>query len=142
MSAGKRKEGKPYKACRIGPLPVEIINDLLGTELEQGDAWLSVMAHSHMAEDHPGDYPVCFSNLADAIANPTYIGQDPQHGRNFIIVKRVQGGGAKPMLVAICLEPNEFGNYNICSAYLIDQQDVDRRREKGYLKSPLSKSPR
>jgi hypothetical protein len=51
----------PYPAVDLGPLPVEAINAVLGTELEDGHAWLSETAHMHMhtARDHAADYPVC-----------------------------------------------------------------------------------
>ena len=49
---------KLYPAIDLGPLPVDAINAILGTDMEPGNAWLSEMAHEHMALNHPNDYPI------------------------------------------------------------------------------------
>jgi hypothetical protein len=128
----------PYPAVDLGPLPVEAINAVLGTELEDGHAWLSETAHMHMARDHAADYPVCIAHLADTIAAPTFIGQDPSHGGNFVLVKRVLPDG-RGVLAAVALEPNSQGNYNVRTAYLIPQRTIDTRRAAGRLKTPPPK---
>ena len=59
-----------YPAIDLGILPVDLINNALGTELEPGRARLSRTAHRHMAEDHPADYPVCRAEIEATIATP------------------------------------------------------------------------
>ena len=66
---------KRYPALDLGPLPVDLINRTLGTELEPGRVRLSARAHRHIAEDHPDDYQTCMAALPGAVAAPTYIGQ-------------------------------------------------------------------
>src|SRR5690348_3977020 len=79
----------PYPARDLGPLPVDLINAVLGTELEPGRVLLSAQAHKHMAEDHPTDYPACIAALSTAIAEPTFIGQAPGISRNFELIRRL-----------------------------------------------------
>jgi hypothetical protein len=129
-----------YPARILGALPVEAINDALGTELEPGEVHLSVRAHMHMARDHAADYPICVEHLALAIASPTYIGQAPKHGRNFEIVRRIAREDGRVILVAIGLEPNAHGAYSVKSSYLLTAEVVERRRQVGTLKVP--KRPR
>jgi phage-Barnase-EndoU-ColicinE5/D-RelE like nuclease3 len=124
------------KAFRVGPLSVSLINRALETELDAADVWVSKACHDHIAHDHPDDYPIIMANLIDIIRSPTYAGQDAKNARGFYLVKRVEPGakGRDFALVAIALERNAHGTYNVKSAYLIKQQDVDSRRLKGALK--------
>jgi hypothetical protein len=117
-----------YRAARICALPVELINRTLSTELAPGDAWLSAVAHQHFAEDHADDYATCFPILAQAIGNPTWLGQAPEHSKNFELVSRVVSV-SRIVLIALCLEANKYGNYNIASVYCIEQKDVEARRQ-------------
>jgi hypothetical protein len=122
------------KAFRIGPLPVDLINRALGTEMDPGDVWVSKACHGHMADDHPDDYPLIMANIVDILLAPTYAGQDAKNGNNFYVVKRVEPVEDREFaLVAIGLEMTEHGNYNVKSAYTIKQADVDSRRLKGAL---------
>ncbi len=63
---------KRYSAVDLGPLPVDLINRTLGTELDPGRVRLSARAHRHIAEDRPDDYPTCIGALPGVIAAPTY----------------------------------------------------------------------
>jgi hypothetical protein len=123
-------------AFRVGPLPADLINRALQTELEIADVWVSKACHSHIAEDHADDYPVIMANLIDVLRSPTYAGQDARHGGAFYLVKRVEPGihNRDFALVVIALEVNQHGAYNVRSAYTIKQSDVDSRRMKGALK--------
>ena len=127
-----------FKACNFGPLPVDLINALLGTELEPGDARLSAQAHEHMALDHDEDYPICIAVLSQAIAAPTFVGQAPGHARNFEMIRRMGTADGQAVLVAIGLEPDARGDYRVRSCYLITAEIVENRRQKGRLKVVLS----
>jgi hypothetical protein len=124
------------RAFRVGALPADLINHALQTELEVADVWVSKACHSHIADDHPDDYPVIMANLLDVLLSPTYAGQDPRHGGAFYLVKRVELGVQDRhfALVAIALEVSQHGTYNVKSAYTIKQADVDSRRLNGALK--------
>jgi hypothetical protein len=89
-----------------------------------------------MAEDHPKDYEICIKHLEVAISDPTYIGQAPHHAANFEMIRRITTG-ERSMLVAIGLEPDRRGDYRVKSAYLIDPEDVEARRQKRRLKIPV-----
>lgn len=119
-----------YRAMRICAMPIDLINSVLGTELESGDAWLSAAAHRHIAEDHPQDYEVCLPLLGDVISGPTWIGQAHYHGGNFEVIAR-KTSSIGIILVALSLMPNDYGNYNVRSAYRIEQKDVDAKRSAG-----------
>jgi hypothetical protein len=93
-----------------------------------------------MAEDHAAEYAVCLAALkADAISAPTYIGQDPSHAGNFVLVKRVGLVDGRAVLIAIGLEPASDGTYSVRTSYLISQRTIDARRAAGRLKIPLLK---
>jgi hypothetical protein len=85
-----------------------------------------------MAEDHPDDYPYIKANIIDLIREPTWVGQDPKHGRNFYLIRRVAvEEGAAAVLIAIGLEMTEYGTYSVRTAYRIKQEDVDNRILRG-----------
>ncbi len=116
---------------------MDLINAVLGTELDPGHARLSSTAHRHIAEDHAADYPVIIAALeADAISAPTFIGQDPSHAGNFVLVKRIGLPDERAVLVAIGLEMAPGGTYSVRSSYLIPQRTIDARRQAGRLKIP------
>jgi hypothetical protein len=125
---------KPYPAVDLGPLPVDLINEALDTELEPGHARLSQTAHRHMATDHPADYPVCIAEIAAAIAAPTFIGQAPRHNRNFEMIRRIGRADGSVVLVAIGLEPDDRGDYRVRTCYLLEAFKVEERRRQGRLK--------
>lgn len=124
------------KAFRVGPLPADLINKALGTELESADVWVSKACHGHIADDHPDDYQVVMANIIEILRSPTYAGQDAHNPKGFYLVRRIElpVQGREFALVAIALELSDHGTYNVKSAYTIKQQDVDSRRLKGALK--------
>lgn len=124
------------KAFRVGPLPADIINKALGTELEAADVWVSKACHGHIADDHSDDYQIIMANIVDILRSPTYAGQDAHNPKGFYLVRRIDTAvaGREFALVAIALEVSAHGTYNVKSAYTIKQQDVDSRRLKGALK--------
>ena len=123
-----------YKAFRIGPLPTGAINTALGTELEIGDVWVSKAAHQHIALDHSNDYQAVKANMIEIIRSPTWVGQDPKHGGNFYLVRRVtKSEGTEPILISIGLERNEHGTYNVRTGYSISEEDILTRRLRGSL---------
>lgn len=130
-----RKLLKPkFKAFRVGPLPADVINAALGTELEPSDVWVSKAAHQHIALDHPADYDAVKANIIEIIRSPTWAGQDPKHGRNFYLVRRVlREGGLEPLLISIGLEPSAHGTYNVRTGYSISEADILTRRLRGSL---------
>ncbi len=124
------------KAFRVGPLPAELINRALNTELEIADVWVSKACHSHIADDHPDDYKTIMANIIEIMRSPTYAGQDASNPNGFYLVRRVEAAiaGREFALVAIGLELSRHGTYNVKSAYTIKQTDIDSRRLKGALK--------
>jgi hypothetical protein len=91
-------------------------------------------------QDHPAAYAICIAALqADAITAPTFIGQDPSHGGNFVLVKRVGMPDGRAVLVGIGLEPIEDGRYSVRTSYLIPPRTITARRAAGRLKIPCPK---
>lgn len=124
-----------YPALDLGPLPVDRINAVLDTELRPGRVRVSPVAHQHMAEDHAADYALCRPALLAAVASPTFIGQDPKHARNFVLVKRIGLTDGRAVLVAIGLEAKS-GTYNVRTSYLIPERTISNRRAAGRLRAP------
>jgi len=126
----------------LGVLPVDLINRTLGTELEPGDAILTATADRHIANDHPNDYGLVKASLGLVIESPTYIGQSPHHAESFELVRRVVGSnGIDIVLAAITLTRNEYGNYNVHSAYRLTEEKVTGRIKRGHLCLPKKKGP-
>ncbi|WP_374413330.1 hypothetical protein [Novosphingobium colocasiae] len=118
-----------YPAVRVGPLPFAKINRALGTELDEGEVWMSSHAHKHVAVDHPEDYPFIMAALVEIVSSPLYVGQDPKHGENFYVIKPIGDGAPNPhALVVIGLVTNRHGSYNVRSAYTTNQETVNQRR--------------
>jgi hypothetical protein len=68
------------------------------------------------------------------------VGQDPAHGRNFYLVKRIMDEQGKEFaMIALGLELSRFGTYNVRSAYRISQESVTTRRLRGSLKLLINK---
>jgi hypothetical protein len=133
---------KRYAQILLGPLPVELINATIGTELEPGGAILTSRAHRHIARDHAEDYAVVMAYIRVLIAAPTYIGQSPHHGEGFEMVRRVIVPGETEIILAgINLTRNEFGNYNVHSAYRLTEEKVTGRIHRGHLLFPKKKGP-
>jgi phage-Barnase-EndoU-ColicinE5/D-RelE like nuclease3 len=125
-----------YKAFRIGPLDIAPINKAMKTELDPADVWVSKACHAHIANDHPNDYPIIMANFVEIIRSPTMVGQDPKHGENFYLVKRIPvGDQSNFILVAIGLTLSQHGTFNVRTAYRLSQADIDSRRLRGSLKS-------
>ena len=128
------KGGADYCPIELGPLPVDSINETLGTELEEGNVRVSRTAHKHIAQDHPDDYELVMANLPMAIAAPTYLGQAPHHGSNIELIRRVKSpNNTGYVLVAVGLEPDARGAYAVRSAYVVKAEQVEQRRQKGRL---------
>ena len=108
------------------------MNELLGTELEDAELWVSKAAHRHIALDHPDDYKIVLPRLAYVISDPSYVGQKPGNPDNFYLVRKF-GGVEGAVLVAVGVERNKFGTYNVRSSYLISEADVQRYKEAGHL---------
>lgn len=117
----------------LGPLPVDLINAALGTELEPGRVRLSVTAHRHIAQDHPADYATCLAALPVAVAAPSFIGQAPGHTHNFEMVRRIARLDGRAVLVALAISQDEVGDYRVRSCYLISAEVIDQRRQAGRL---------
>jgi hypothetical protein len=133
---------KKYTQILLGPLPVDLINATLGTELEPGDAIITSRAHRHIATDHADDYVAVMAYINVLISNPTYIGQSPRHGSEFEMVRRViVPGGNEIILAGINLTRNDFGNYNVHSAYRLTEEKVTKRILSRHLCIPKRKAP-
>jgi hypothetical protein len=118
-----------YAPIRVGDLPVDKINKALGVELDAGEVWVSAHAHRHIAQDHPDIYDEIIAAIFEIVTAPLYVGQDPRHGENFYVVRRLPESAARPFgLVAIGFEKGPSGVYNVRTAYGINQDTVDKRR--------------
>lgn len=133
---------KRYAQILLGPLPVDLINATLDIDLEAGDAIITARAHRHIAFDHPEDYAAVMTYIALLIAQPTYIGQSPHHGGAFEMVRRVIVPNQNEIiLAAINFTQNEYGNYNVKSAYRLKETEVTRRIQLRHLCNPKKKGP-
>lgn len=116
----------------LGPLPVALINRTIGTELVEGEVILTSQKHDHVIKRHEHDYSACLPHIAAIIADPMYIGDDFD---NFGIemIGRVHVADSF-VLVAIEIEPDDRGRYRIATFYMVSDQKVQSRRQKGFVK--------
>ncbi|MGR0185437.1 hypothetical protein [Azospirillum aestuarii] len=134
------KSKKPtldHETLELGPLPVDAINHTLGLELEPGDAVLLPIISRHVLKRHPEDHRRCLAHVGTVIQNPLFAGDDFNNPGKFELIARVPAVGA-PLLVSIEMEKNEDGLYEVRSFYTMQEQKVQNRLRKGFLK-PLQK---
>lgn len=129
----KKKKNKDTQSEFFHGLPVEAIEEKLAVKLAEGPVELSAGAKLHATKRHPDDVPLILPHLADIIAAPLYVGQNPKHPGKIELIGRIpqRFGGA---LVSIeILDFDKNGTHNICSMYLINQSKFDRLLSNGAL---------
>lgn len=118
---------------QLGPLPTDVINATLELDLEPGLVILSRGAQKHALSSHPNDYPLCLPHVAAVVADPLYIGDDFRNPGRIELIGRVPAIGTF-MLVAVTIERDAAGRYNVCSFYPISDKKIQPRRERGFLR--------
>jgi len=113
-------------------MPVAQINKTIGTELDPGEVVLSRAAQAHAARRHPADYPTLLPHLDEIVADPMYIGDDHKNSGIELVGRPV--GTRAWMLIAVTLEKDKHGRYNVVSFYPVSEGKIQSRRERGFLK--------
>lgn len=121
----------------ICSMPIQAVNKTLGTELDAGEIVLTAAAQIHANRYHPQDYPKCLPHLASIFANPRYIGDDLTNSG--IEIWGYVAAIPSLVLVAVELIPNERGQYEIRSFYMVSEKKAHSRRQKGFLKVAITK---
>lgn len=132
------KGAKLYK-LRPGNFPDEIVYKTLAIEAEPGAVIFSVPAQNHANKNHPGDAELIIPHLSQVIEDPTYVGDDYRNPGKIELVRMIPGTGGKSALIAVTVEQDKNGLYNVCSSYLITQSEVDKKRSRGILKNVMKK---
>jgi len=117
----------------LGPLPTTRINGLLGLNLVPAVVHFSVRAQQHALQRHPDNFTICRRHIASIVANPDYVGQSPGQSDGFELIGEAHQDQAI-VLVAIKINPDHAGRYIVASTYLIDQNKLERRVRKRFLK--------
>lgn len=129
---------KNTKDLVLGPLPVDVINDTIGTELDAGSVVFSAAAQKHAQSRHPDDFATCFPHVAAIVAAPLYVGDDFKNEGKIELVGRVLQGKLA-ILVAVVIEPDAKGRYHVASAYPVSEEKIANRRAKGTLCNAVKK---
>jgi hypothetical protein len=119
---------KLYK-LRPGNFPDNIVHKTLGIEVEPGEVIFSVPAQNHANRNHPGDAALIIPHLSQVIEDPMYVGDDFNNVGKIELVRMIPNSGGQSALIAVTVEMDDKGFYNICSSYLI------KKRNKGILKN-------
>ena len=129
----KPKHPAPIE-LNLGPLPVDEINRTLGHDLEPGDVIFSSAAQRHAARSHPDDFPKCLPHVGGVVQRPDFLGDDFKND-GIELVSRIPalGGG---LLVALVIERDKAGNYNVASCYPVGNSKIENRRQNGRLIIP------
>ena len=133
MSDAEADKSANIVALDLGPLPVGKINGVLGSSLTAADAHFSVRAQSHSLMRHPDDFELCRQYVGQIVSNPNYIGQAPGQNDGFELIGEIPQEQAI-ILVAIKLRLDKAGRYIVASTYPIDQNKLERRLRKGFIK--------
>ena len=132
------KGSKLFK-LRPGKCPDDIVYRTLEIEADPGEVIFSVPAQKHANKRHPGDAQFIVPHLSQVIEDPMYVGDDFRNPGKIELVRMIPNTGGKSALIAVTVEPDEDGVYNICSSYLITQSEVDKKRDKGILKNVINR---
>ncbi|WP_365829715.1 hypothetical protein [Brevundimonas sp.] len=140
ISAGERMT-KPKRPAplelNLGPLPVDEINRTLGHDLDPGDVIFSSAAQTHAARRHPEDFPRCLPHVGGVVSNPDFLGDDLKNDGIELVARIPALGGG--LLVALLVEPDANGNYNVLSCYPVGNAKIENRRQNGRLIIPKRK---
>lgn len=117
----------------LGPLPVALINRVLGYELEAGDLVLKFAAQIHAEKRHPEEFSVMFPALAEVLASALYVGDDHNNPNKIELIGKIQNRD-QFILIAVTIEVDNDGSYKVVSFYPVSQNKIQNRREKGFLK--------
>lgn len=130
------KPAKPKKPAfvdlHLGPLPVHVINKTLGLELEPGDVVFSSGAQRHAFRSHPGDFGNCLPHVGGVVTKPAYLGDDFKNPGKIELVARIPAMGSG-LLVALVIEPDADGRYQVASMYPISARKIENRRQAQHL---------
>ncbi len=133
MAKNKRKN-KPKLPPQLvyGSLPVEQINRALGLELEPGEVVMSGRAQLHVARNHQDDYSRLQPHVAAILKAPLYVGDDFKNEGKIELVGRIPALN-EHILVAVQIEKDDAGCYNVVSFYPVSENRVTSRRQKNRL---------
>jgi hypothetical protein len=115
----------------LGHLPVDLINKTIGTEPGEGTAIFTRYAQQHVIRRHPEDYQLCLPHIEKVISNPTYVGDDHKNSGIELISKVF--AVSSYVLVAVGIQPDGNGRYQVHSFYRISEGKIQSRRQKGFL---------
>lgn len=139
MNAPANKKPKKPPDRIICVLPASTINRTLEMDLETADVILTRAAHVHAQRRHPNEFPVCLPHLAAVISEPLYIGDDFDNN-GIELIRRIPALGGF-MLVAVNIQANASGQYEIASFYIVSEKKILSRREKGFLRVAIAVEP-
>ena len=130
------RRSRKLPALNFGRLPAELINQTIGTDLTEADVIMSYAAQRHAARRHR-EYASCVPFIAAIICNPQYIGDDFKNSGIELIGYANSSLGY--ILIAVELEVDKLGRYNVSSVYPVSRSKINNRRTKGFLKIAVKK---
>jgi hypothetical protein len=110
-----------------------MIEKTLGIETEPGDVVFDDAHQRHAAGRHPVEYPLILPHLGAIIANPLYLGDDFLNPGKIEFVSRI-GTIKEAVLVAVSLERDHQGRYQVSSLYTVREVKIENRRRRGFLR--------
>lgn len=116
----------------LGPLPVNILNKVLGLELEEGSVVVTGATQKHAQKRHPNEYDILLPHLASIIRNPLYVGDDFKNQGKIEIIGKPKGL-AQFALIALSIRRDQHGHYHVVSFYPVSAMKITNRKEKGFL---------
>jgi hypothetical protein len=116
----------------LGPLPADVINATIDTELDLGEVILTRGSQAHAAKSHPKEYAVCLPHVASIVTAPLFVGDDTRNPGKIELIGRVAAINSF-MLVAVIMEKID-GYYRVASFYPVSEVKIQNRKEKGTIR--------
>ena len=126
-------KGPKRQSLVLGPLPVDVINRTIETDLVEGVVILTAAAQVHAQRRHPEDFSLILPHIGAIVTAPFYIGDDHRNPDKIELIGRIPGAGVVA-LVAVSIERDEDGHYRVASFYQISEEKLQTRRSRGFLK--------
>lgn len=120
---------------KVGRLNVNVLRNLLGVNLNAGDAVVTKAVHMKLATKHRREYSQVRGNLKKCLSSPHYVGSHPRHPDNVDYVLMVKGlpGNAVAIQVPVSTIADRKGNYRVASGFAITQSRLDALVSAGHL---------
>lgn len=127
---GKNHKTLPQGHIVAGTMPIQKINELLGTSFPDMEVRYYRGFIKHVQKHHPGIWESYGHLLPDILATPDYVGQNPKEPQSIELYKEM----TPDLLLAVKIDPS--GYYYCSSLYDLKngKAKIEKRLNAGRIK--------